>query len=188
MTPSQPAATGRTIIVSCRWGRTATTNGGTHHDCYFWAIKGGTPVHFGCGGLGDDSLQYFYIHPGTSGTHYILAYCGTAGDYLDVHCTTEDGSQAVYNNTQVDVSGEEIAECGTHIFGNNSDQQTVGDAGSGNYVQGRGSSGSWTVRSFITEPDPCDNVTGSGQYSYHQDLDGSGNMQVARIYDTRNTS
>lgn len=156
--------------------------GGNNRDCLMWAKKGGTPVPFDCGNLGDHSRQYFTIHPWNNGTQYIIAWCHTYGDYTDAHCDTEDSSQAVYAQTQAGVVAEERVECGTHIFGSSGDQQTVGN--SSDHVQAEGTGLDWKARMFTKVLDvSCSSDTG-GPYHYHQDNGG----EIMHFYDSRNAS
>lgn len=154
----------------------------THQACLVYAEKGGTPVPFDCGNLGDDSQQYFTIHPWNNGSQYIIAWCHTYGDYTAAHCDVQSSDQAVYAKTEADIGAVERVECGTHIFGVSGDQQTVGN--SSDFVQGEGTGLNWSARTFSKVLDvSCGSDTG-GPYNYHQDNGGA----IMHFYDQRNTS
>jgi hypothetical protein len=82
----------------------------------------------------------------SDGTDYVIAECGTTGDYSS--CSAGKATQPLYNNPVGVVASEQYYGCGLHIFGASDNQENVGISGS--YVQGEGTGLNWVARSGPT--------------------------------------
>jgi hypothetical protein len=115
--------------------------------CRFWYKTSGNGITqpYNCGDDSNFTYVYFMIHTWVANGTYILTDCGTAGGYQN--CNPQDTSQPFFDHPQGTVEAQTPKGCDTHIMGDQTDKQNIGN--SAYFVQGLDTLG-WSARTNWT--------------------------------------